>query len=131
MITTYILLQAAMFLIAVGGFFQVKQFLSGHAFIRTDGDMDRFKRLARAQMYAALVYIVLAIVGVAMSMYLTWVIGVYSLVLVVLVSLPHYALGNQMKKLEEKSRGLECAERFAAEYERIGLVWRKKALPDF
>ena len=131
MITTYVLLQAAMFLIGVGGFYQVKQFLDSHPFIRRDGDFDNFKRLARFQMYVALVYIVLALVGIAMSLYLSWEFGLVGVVVVILVSVPHHLLGNKMKKLEERSRGLECSVQYADEYERIGMVWRKKALPDF
>jgi ABC-type multidrug transport system fused ATPase/permease subunit len=131
MITTYLLLQAAMFLVAVGGFFHVKQFLDAHPYIRRDGDFENFKRLVRFQMYVALVYIGLAVVGIAMSMYLSWAFGFFGLFVVVLVSVPHYVLGKQMKKLEQKSRELECAVQFADEYQRIGTVWRKKALPDF
>jgi hypothetical protein len=131
MITTYLFLQGALLLLAVGGFFQVQHFLRNNPSISTARDLDNFKRLARVNMYVALVYIVLSIPVVLISMYLGFSAGLTGVAIVLVASAPHFALGQYMKKLEEKSRTLECASQYAEEHRRIGQVWQKKALPDF
>jgi hypothetical protein len=131
MITTYLLLQAALFLLSIGGFFQVRQFLSSSTLIASPQDLDRFKRMARLNMYVALVYMVLAIPGILMSMYLTFMYGLYGLGIVLAVSVPQFLFGKYLKSLEDKSRSLPCSSEFVDEHRRIGQSWLKKPLPDF
>jgi hypothetical protein len=131
MITTYLFLQGALFLILVGGFFQVRQFLQMNSTISRPVDLDSFKRLARVNMYVALVYLILAIPTIMFSMYLGFSNGLYGVSIAIAATAPHFILGKFMKKDENSSRSLECSSQFAEEYKQIGLSWRKKILPDF
>ena len=131
MFTSYLFLEGSLFLICIGGFFQVSQFLRLHGAVTTAGDLDDFKRMVRVNMYVALVYIVLGIPSILLSMYLSFAYGIYGMVIAIGATVPHFFLGKHMKKLDERSRNLECSSRLDSEYKRIGQVWRKKALPDF
>jgi len=131
MITTYLLVQGALLLLSVGGLFQVQRFLRSNPSIISAEGFDNFKRLARVNMYVALVYIVLSVPALLIGIYITYTYGVFGLVVVLAISVPQYLLGKYMKRVEDKSRSLECSTLYADEHRRIGETWVKKALPDF
>lgn len=131
MITTYLIIQAALFSISVWGFVQSQKFLKLSPSISRASDLENFKRLVRHNMYGALVYICLSIPALLLSMFLTFSYGVIGFGIVVGVSIPQFLFGRYSKTFEVKSRNVPCAVEYAAEHQRIGHSWGKKALPDF
>jgi hypothetical protein len=131
MITTYLFLQAALFFLTIGGYFQVRQFLSLNTSISNERGLDNFKRLARVNMYVALAYIAISIPMILMSMYIGYTLGIDGLALVLGISIPQIGLGVYLKSSEDKTRSLPCTDQYAAEHRRIGLAWQKNVLPDF
>ena len=59
LMTTYLVLNAAMFLLGVFCFMQVRQFLSQNSSINGPAQLEDFKRMARINMYVAIVYLAL------------------------------------------------------------------------
>jgi len=131
MIYTYLLLQIALFLLSLGGYFQVKKFLSQHNTISNHRHLDNFKSLVRVNMYIALVYIALGIPGILMSIYLGFAYGLLGIVCVLALNVPHFLFGKYLKSLEEKARQLQCSSEYSQEFRMIGETWFKKALPNF
>src|SRR5687768_491975 len=105
MITIYLFVQAVLFLLAVAGFFQVQRFLKTNRSISSAEGLDSFKRLARVNMYVALVYIVLAVPMILMSMYIGYAYGLYGIAVVLGTSVPQMIFGKFLKSAEDKSRG--------------------------
>src|SRR5688572_16376868 len=99
MITTYMALQSAMFLIAVGGFFQVNQFLKMCASITSVDHLNAFKKLARVNMYVALIYMAIGGPTILISIYLGYHYGLYGLGIVLLFSVPQFLFGKYLKSL--------------------------------
>ena len=131
MLYEYLVLQFALFLIGLGGYFQVSRFLRQHPAIMNASHMDAFKRMVKVNMYVALGYLVFGIVGVLMSLYLAFTEGLTGIAVVVLMNIPIFLLGKQTKKLELRSKALECSPVLAPEYHIVGETWHKKALPNF
>lgn len=131
MLYAYVALQLALFLIGLGGYFQVSRFLSRHPAIMNASHMDAFKRMVKVNMYAALGYLAIAILGMLLGIYLVFTEGLTGIAVVVLMNIPIFLLGKQTKKLEMRSRELECYPALAPEYQIVGETWHKKALPNF
>ena len=131
MLYAYVVFQIALFLIGLGGYFQVSRFLRQHPAIMNASHMDAFKRMVKVNMYVALGYLVFGIVGVLMSLYLAFTEGLTGIAVVVLMNIPIFLLGKQTKKLELRSKALECSPVLALEYHTVGETWHKKALPNF
>ena len=93
--------------------------------------MGAFKRMVKVNMYVALGYLVLALPGILLSLYLPFSEGLIGVGVVLLINAPIFFLGNQTKKLEMRSRELECTPALADEYRSVGETWHKKALPNF
>ena len=131
MLYTYIVLQIALLLIALGGYFQVSQFLRQHSAIMNTANMDSFKSMVKVNMYVTLGYLVLGIPGILLSLYISFYEGLTGVFAVLLMNTPIFLLGKHTKKLEMRSRALQCLPAFADEYRTVGETWHKKALPNF
>jgi O-antigen ligase len=110
---------------------QVVGFVNETPGIRSTSDLDRFKELARMEMYLALFMIVLLVTGLITGMVLILRYGMTGLLAVLVANAVVLGLGLYHKGAEEKARSLRAAEGLEAEYRRVGHVWNKKALPDF
>ena len=131
MIYTYLFLQIALFLLSLGGYFQVKRFLNQHDTISNGSHLNNFKSLARVNMYIALVYLALGLPAILMSIYLGFAYGLLGIVAVAALNLPHFLFGKYLKSLEEKARHLQCTHELSDEFRAVGETWFKKALPNF
>jgi hypothetical protein len=131
LITTYLVLNAAMFLLGVFCFMQVRGFLNRNSSITGPSQLEDFKRMARGNMYGALVYIALAIPSVLLTIYITMTDRLYGFVIAMAVSAPAFFFGKYSKKFEQRSRNMECAGPYADEHKRVGQAWVKNLLPDF
>jgi hypothetical protein len=131
MIYAFLALQLALFLLSVGGYFQVKKFLGLHGDIANESNLDAFKSLVRVNMYVALVYLILGVPSVGMSIYFGFAYGISGLLLVVAISIPQFLFGKHLRGLEERSRTLPCRSDLGEEYAAVGHTWMKKALPNF
>ena len=131
MLYAYVLLQLALFLICLGGYFQVSRFLHQHSAIRDATEMGAFKRMVKVNMYVALGYLILGFPVILLSLYLPFTEGLMGIGVVLLINTPIFLIGNQTKKLEMRSRELECSSALADEYRSVGETWHKKALPNF
>lgn len=129
------ILFAALYVIAAGMSLwsraQVTAFLVDAPSIRSTADLERFKALARLEMYLALAMIVLLVTGLATGLVLVRRYGVVALLAVLLVNGVVLGLGLFHKKVEERARSLRTAEGLDTEYRRVCDAWTRKALPDF
>lgn len=131
MIITYLLIQSALLAICVGSFFQVRQFVRMYPTITTAEEMTHYRRLARMNMYTALIYIGLSAPMVVLSAYLAYLYGLYGVAISVAATAPHFVFARFMKKQEDTCRSAACAPQFEEEHRRIGRSWLKNVLPDF
>ena len=131
MIYAFVTLQIGLFLLSVGGYFQVKKFLGLYGDISDDSHLDAFKSLVRVNMYIALVYLLLGIPSVLMSIYFGFSYGLSGLALVLAISVPQFLFGKHLKTLEMRSRNLPCRGNLQDDYQSVGEAWTKKALPNF
>ena len=127
----YLVLQLALFLLALGGFFQVKQFLSQHDRITSGRHLDNFKSLVRVNMYIALAYLALAAPGILLSIYFGFTYGVSGSAFVIALNVPHFLFAKYLKVLEVMASRLECSREYADEFRAVSETWFKKALPNF
>jgi hypothetical protein len=111
---------------------QVHAFLAETRSISSTADLERFKELARLQMYLALSMIVLLVTGMIVGLVLVKRYGVSALLVVIVVNGVIFGLGMFHKKGEERARRLRTgSEALATEYRRVCETWVKKATPDF
>ena len=110
---------------------RVTGFLAETPSIRNGTDLERFKELARLEMYLALAMIVLLVTGLATGLVLVQRYGVVGLLAVLFVNAVVLGLGLFHKGAEEKARSLRTAEALDTEYRRVCYAWNKKALPNF
>lgn len=111
---------------------QLNRFLVETRDIDGEGSLQRFKVLARMQMYLALCGMVLLAVGMLVGIVLIARHGLLGLLAVILTNVFILGLGVFHKRVEERARGLRAgSEVLATEYRRISETWVKKALPDF
>lgn len=111
---------------------QLNRFLAETRDIGDEGSLQRFKVLARMQMYLALCGMVLLAVGMLVGIVLIARHGLLGLLAVILTNVFILGLGVYHKRVEERARSLRAgSEVLAKEYRRISETWVKKALPDF
>jgi uncharacterized membrane protein len=111
---------------------QLNRFLAETRDIGDESSLQRFKVLARMQMYLALCGMVLLAVGMLVGIVLIARHGLLGLLAVILTNVFILGLGVYHKRVEERARSLRAgSEVLAKEYQRISETWVKKALPDF
>lgn len=111
---------------------QLRRFLADTPQIADEACLDRFKALARAQMYVALVAIVLLVAGMVTGIVVVVRQGFSGLAAAVLVNLLVMGLGMYLRRFEVAARSLNAgSEALAQEYRRVCASWVKRALPDF
>jgi hypothetical protein len=110
---------------------QLKAFLAATPSIADGAGLERYKELARLQMYLALAMIVLMGVGLLAGIVVVVRHGLPGLGLVLGVNAVVLGVGLHHKKVEGRVRGLPAAEALRDEYRRVSETWVKKPLPDF
>jgi uncharacterized membrane protein len=111
---------------------QLNRFLTETRDIGDEVSLERFKALARVQMYLALCGIVLLTVGMLAGIAVIGRYGLLGLLVVILTNMLMLGLGVYHKRVEVRTRSLQAgSEVLAKEYQRISETWLKKALPDF
>jgi uncharacterized membrane protein len=111
---------------------QLNRFLTETRDIGDEVSLERFKALARVQMYLALCGIVLLTIGMLAGIAVIGRYGLLGLLVVILTNMLMLGLGVYHKRVEERTRSLQAgSEVLAKEYQRISETWLKKALPDF
>ena len=127
----YLVLQLCLFGLALFGYFQVKKFLGTHNSISSPTHLTNFKNLVRANMYVALVYIVLGIPTVLLSIYFGFYYGIFGVLVVLAVNTPQLLFSRHLRSLEEQARRLSCSSELDHEFKMVSEAWFKKALPNF
>jgi hypothetical protein len=118
--------------VLLGSMVALNGFLGSTREIRDQASLNRFKSLARVQMYLALLVVVLMGTGLLAGLKLTSERGMSGLGVVILANLVTLGLGVYHKKIEARVRGLPSSpDAVAEEYRRVSETWVKKALPDF
>lgn len=111
---------------------QLNRFLAQTPDIGDEVSLERFKALARLQMYLALCGIVLLTAGMLAGLGVIARHGLLGLLVVILTNMLILGLGVYHKRVETRTRSLRAgSEVLAREYQRISATWLKKALPDF
>ena len=111
---------------------KAKSFLRTHPIIENGVDIEDFKRLARVNMYLALIQLAVLGVGIIVSILIIWQYGLFGLVLVLATNSVLIAVGKVGTRVEKAVRSLESATpELAEEHRHVSEVWVKKALPDF
>jgi len=111
---------------------QLNRFLAETRSIADQACLERFKTLARAQMYLALSVMVLMVGGALAGVVVIMRHGLDGVVVVIATSMLLLGLGLYHKKVEARARSLQAgSEALATEYRRVCGTWVTKALPDF
>jgi len=111
---------------------QLNRFLAETRSIADQACLERFKTLARAQMYLALSVIVLMVGGALAGVAVIMRHGLDGIVVVIATNMVVLGLGLYHKKVEARARSLQAgSEALATEYRRVCGTWVTKALPDF
>lgn len=111
---------------------RIKDFLAATTSISDQLTLERFKGVARENMYMALLQMVLLLAGVVVGLVILMRHGAIGLLAVLLVNAVVFGLGKHYGKLEKRIRELPAdSEELGREHRRISEVWVKKALPDF
>jgi hypothetical protein len=111
---------------------QLNRFLAETRNIADGVCLERFKALARLQMYLALGVIVLLTVGIVAGMAVMARHGLPGSIVVILTNMLVLGLGVYHKRVEVRTRSLQAgSEALANEYRRVSETWVKRALPDF
>jgi membrane protein required for beta-lactamase induction len=111
---------------------QLNRFLAETRDIGDEVSLERFKALARVQMYLALVGAAFLTAGMLAGIAVIARHGLLGLLVVILTNMLILGLGMYHKKVEARTRSLQAAsDALAKEYQRISGTWVKKALPDF
>lgn len=113
--------------------YSVWRFASSHATIADDRALDAFKRVARVNMYLALIQIVVLATGTLVGILVIVKFGIVKGLPAVLVANGIVlGLGKRFKKFEDRARSLPAGtEELAQEHARVSETWLHKALPDF
>jgi hypothetical protein len=111
---------------------QLSTFLKRTPGISDNDALERFKSLARIQMYLALVVIVLMIAGILAGIAVIVRHGLAGLVVVLAANMLVFGLGLYHKRFETRTRSLAVSsDSLGRDYRRVCDTWVKKALPDF
>ncbi len=132
MIPGYVILNVLLIAMMMLARSALLRFLERHDSIQNNDVLNEFKKLARSNMYFALVYLVCGMALIVWAAFLVMQYGLLGILLVLAFSVPGIFLGLGTKKLEERTKKLPCADpALDTEYKRVSEVWVKKALPDF
>ena len=110
---------------------QLKGLLSRTLSIDSRQSLEDFKRIARRQMYQALVQMGLLVAACILGLYgiLT---GRLSLLLVIAVNGAIFGISRALQGIERRARSLPVSEeQLASEYRRVCEAWVRKPFPDF
>lgn len=130
------LLYAVVYVWAIGATFwagsQVKSFLAATPAIGNHAALERYKELARRNMYLALIQIAVLVAGLILGVVLIFRHGVVGFVAVLVANALLFVVSKQNIGFEKQARALSAAtEELAREHRRISDTWVKKPLPDF
>jgi hypothetical protein len=133
--TTLVLFLAGyggIFAVGALGWREVRAFVESTPSIGDGAALERFKTVARHNMYGALAQIALGAIGVIASF---WVIAGHGLAGFLGVAAGNALLflgASRMKALELRAQALPTAsDALAAQQRRIVETWRKRPFPDF
>jgi len=108
------------------------RFLDENRVIGDSRAMERFKAMARTQMYLALAMMALLTVGLVVGLVLVVRYGAVGLLPVLLANAVVFGLGLVHKKVETRVKSLPAgSDELAHEMQRVSEAWQKKPLPDF
>lgn len=107
------------------------QYLRQQPHITSFHDMEKFKRLVAAQMYGALVQIlVLILPGITFAAgFVLKVLGPIDLLFLIVPSAVVVLVGVYLKGIERRAQTLEVSEEFREEYARVVYTWIHKPFP--
>ena len=109
----------------------LRRFLADTPTIADEGSLEKFKTLARAEMYATIVLFLIVVPAMGLVMVLSVHRGLPALPVVIITNAGLLILGRQRGRMEVQTRTLEVADALAPEYRRVSESWVKKVLPDF
>lgn len=119
-------------IVSIWAIFHIRQFLDQTPDIADEISLDRFKSVARWNMYLALFQMVVFTAGIVTGILLVVFRGFAGLVYVLITNAVVFILGKYLGSLEKKARSLACASHDLEEkHRKISETWLKKALPDF
>jgi hypothetical protein len=111
---------------------ELERFIAATPVIDGTASLERFKAIARHNMYGALVLIVAGVLGIVAGLGVLSRHGLAGGALVTVANVLLFAAVQRMQALERLARGLPCSSpELEREHRRIGEVWQKKPLPDF
>ena len=111
---------------------EVSAFLAGTSSIRDSRDLERFKSLARRNMYAALLQLPIWLVALVAGVVIMWRYGLVGCAGIIAVNSVGFRFAARLKKLDVQSRSLPAASpELQQQHAQIGHTWLKRALPDF
>ena len=111
---------------------QVRSFLAQTPTIADARSLERFKALARAQMYLALFVIAALGAGMIVGLVLITRHGLLALAVVLVVNALVFGFAMYYKTFETKARSLRAgSEALDREYRQICQTWVKRPFPDF
>lgn len=130
------LLYAVVYVWAIGATFwaggQVKRFLASTPSIGNHAALERFKALARRNMYLALIQIAVLLAGLVLGVILIFRHGLVGFLVVLATNAILFVVSKQNIGFEKRARALSAAtEELGREHRRISDAWVKKPLPDF
>jgi hypothetical protein len=118
--------------VALWSISQLRQFLDDTPSIADEMSLDRFKALARTQMYLALAVIPILVTGGALGIALISWHGMTGVAVVILTNMLFFGLAMYHRSFETRTRSLKASsEMLGQEYRQVCETWVKKALPDF
>lgn len=113
--------------------YELKRYMKEVAEICSQQDFDRFKHIAKKQMYAALVQMVVLMTPIVLFLYgkFTNVLDYSDVVFLIVPSLVMIIVGLCGKKTEKLFQSLPVADELRQEHDRVVHVWIHKAFPDW
>lgn len=133
---TIVVLFAAVYavLLGIGAWAQrgLSAFLEETPTIADSRALERFKQVARHNMYGALVQIALGLVGLLAGIGVVSRHGLPGLAGITAANAALFALGRRVKTLESRARSLPASSpELERQHRYVGEVWMKRPLPDF
>jgi len=109
------------------------RFLKRVPAIQSPSDMYRLKRTVAAQMYAALVQIVILGAPVLLFFFgvVTKILYAIDFLFVVVPSLAVFGAGMAMKTVERRVKTMPVSDEFADDFRHVIEVWMRKPFPDW
>ena len=119
-------------IVSLGALIQIRGFLKAHPTIESEEALERFKRIARMNMYLALAIGVVLFGGGGLGVFMIFRYGSQWLIYVLLANGVTLGLGMTLSRYEKKTREMSAdSELLAVEHKRVSQSWTKKMFPDF